>query len=86
MTMPPFEYIRTLWAEFLRVPVERIEPGSNYFQLGGYSLLAFEICARIERDTGTAVTADALLRFPAIDEFARHVEQTCQRGATDDVM
>lgn len=63
MTLSLFKYIRSLWAEFLRVPVESVEHGSNHFQLGGYSLLAFEVWARIKERSVTGGIAPSTTRW-----------------------
>jgi hypothetical protein len=42
-------YVRTLWERHLGVAVE---PGDNFFDLGGSSMLAIRVLADIGRDTG----------------------------------
>ncbi len=56
---PAQQYIVNLCKDVLRVPAIGI--GDNFFHVGGHSLLAFEVLARIEKETATRLPPSALM-------------------------
>lgn len=66
-------YVRALWERHLGVAVE---PGDNFFDLGGSSMLAIRVLADIARDTGVK------LRLPqlAVQTAAEIAGQLPERG------
>ena len=41
--------VATVWCEL--IGVERVRPSDNFFDIGGHSLLAMELVARVRRET-----------------------------------
>ena len=62
------ESLAATWAELLRV--ERVGIRDDFFTLGGHSLIAARIAARLRRTYGVGVTADQVLRHPTVEAFA----------------
>src|SRR5437667_7616351 len=62
------EQIRSIWQQVLGL--ESIEPGSNYFDLGGDSSLAVQMFARIEEVFGTKLPLATLYDAPTVEELA----------------
>ncbi|MFD2466291.1 amino acid adenylation domain-containing protein [Amycolatopsis silviterrae] len=62
-----------LWSELLGVPA----PGDadNFFQSGGYSLLAVEFSTRVRQELGSPVGAHLLLEHPTFGELVNHVNK-----------
>ena len=58
-----------LWAELLQIDVVGIN--DNYFELGGNSLLAVNLCAKIERQFGVKLPLTSLIEAPTVAELAR---------------
>ena len=46
------QYLVDLWAELLH---RKVEPGDNFFDLGGHSMLAVQMANRVHRDTGVRI-------------------------------
>ncbi|OOG50980.1 non-ribosomal peptide synthetase [Rhodanobacter sp. C01] len=46
---PRQRYLAAVWCEL--IGVERVQPGDNFFDIGGHSLLAMELVARVRRET-----------------------------------
>ncbi|HEY6351655.1 MAG TPA: thioester reductase domain-containing protein, partial [Candidatus Angelobacter sp.] len=65
-----------IWAEVLKV--ERVGRGDNFFTLGGASLLAVQVAARLRQGLGVEVGVDALFAWPVLRDFARVVESARQ--------
>lgn len=60
-----------LWCTLLHV--ERVGRFDSFFALGGHSILATQLAARIERRFEAAVPLRLLMEEPTIDAMARHV-------------
>ena len=69
----PQQYVLRICKDVLRVSV--IDIGDNFFQVGGHSLLAFEVLARIEKETG--------IRLPPSVLMMDTLEQVADRIAPD---
>jgi amino acid adenylation domain-containing protein len=72
---PRNELERTLagiWTELL--PVERVGVRDDFFDLGGHSLAATRIAARIRRDLGADVPLTVLFEEPTVELLARRLE------------
>ncbi|WP_424537159.1 amino acid adenylation domain-containing protein [Sphaerisporangium viridialbum] len=63
--------VARIWSEFLGVEVARTD--LDFFELGGDSLLAARMAARLMEETGAHVPPGAVLRHPTVGELARLV-------------
>ncbi|MFK3978918.1 acyl carrier protein [Micromonospora sp. NPDC050397] len=70
------EQIQEIWSEVLRVPCP---PDGRFFALGGHSLAAFWIVARVEQDYGVSVDPADLFDDPQAYQFADRVAGMLQR-------
>jgi hypothetical protein len=68
-----------LWTEALGLP--RVGRHDNFFALGGYSLLCFQVLERIERETGRRVSPRLLL-LDSLDQVAAQLDRM-ERPAGD---
>lgn len=68
----------TLWSEILKTPVT--EPTSGFFQLGGTSLSAIRLLARIRKDIGVSIPLTDLPGLETPRAMAAHLERTVSRG------
>ncbi|TFZ04816.1 acetoacetate--CoA ligase [Ramlibacter rhizophilus] len=59
--------LRALWSELLGVP--EIGLDDHFFELGGNSLLAARVLARVREWTGSSLTLGALVQAPTIGEL-----------------
>jgi thioester reductase-like protein len=79
---PPQGEIETIiagvWADLLKV--EAVGRRDNFFALGGRSLLAVQLAARLRQGLGMEVGVDALFAWPVLSDFARVVESARQSG------
>jgi len=64
--------LRTIWQDVLGVPCGIDD---NYFELGGTSLLAVNVFARIERELGVRLPLALLVECPTIASLAARMEQ-----------
>jgi aryl carrier-like protein len=60
-----------IWAEVLQV--ERVGRQDNFFALGGRSLLAVQVIARLRQRLGVEVGVDALFARPVLASFAEWI-------------
>lgn len=60
-----------LWSEAIGVP--RVGAHDNFFALGGYSLLCFQVLERMERNTGTRISPRHLL-LDTLRQVAAHLD------------
>jgi thioesterase domain-containing protein/malonyl CoA-acyl carrier protein transacylase/acyl carrier protein len=58
-----------LWAELLKVDLVGVD--DDYFALGGNSLLAVTLMARVEADLGVKLPLTSIIEAPTVGEFAR---------------
>lgn len=65
---PTEEILASLWAEVLALP--RVEINENFFELGGQSLLAMRLLARIQVVFHRPFTLGTLLAAPSVQAFA----------------
>ena len=63
--------LTAVWAELLD---REVGPNENFFEVGGHSLLAIRLIARIRTDLGVKLTLKALIDAPTISEFAARIE------------
>jgi non-ribosomal peptide synthetase component F/aryl carrier-like protein len=63
--------LRAIWAEVLRV--DALDVDDDFFALGGNSLLATQITARVADVLGLEVPLDALFEAPTLGEYAAQV-------------
>jgi len=54
--------VRGIWAAVLGLPVDRIGPDDTFLALGGSSLLAVEVLARLEQELGCSLGPELVLR------------------------
>ena len=58
-----------IWAEVLKL--DRVSIHDNFFDLGGYSLLAVKLIKAIEKDSVRKISLASLFRAPTVSELAR---------------
>jgi hypothetical protein len=63
-------YLAALWREYL--PVSDIGVHDNFFTLGGYSLLCFQLVRRVAQETGRHISPRALL-FGTLEQVAQQL-------------
>jgi tyrocidine synthetase-3 len=63
-----------LWSWVLMAPLETIGRESNFFAIGGQSLKAVRLAARIQHQTAKPVTAAEIFRYPCLREMARYID------------
>jgi thioesterase domain-containing protein/acyl carrier protein len=68
---PLEETIAAAWREVLDVP--RVGVHDDFFALGGNSLVALRLIARIRREAGAELPVAALLQGPTVEQLARAV-------------
>jgi len=60
--------LERIWAEILRL--DRVSVHDNFFDLGGYSLLAVKLIKAVEKVAGRTISLASLFRAPTISELA----------------
>src|SRR5262249_49308744 len=69
---PIEEELAIIWAQVLRV--EQVGVHDDFFEVGGHSLLAVQLFARIEQTFGRKLALSTLLEGPTIREMAGALE------------
>jgi acyl carrier protein len=67
------ERIRTVWADVLGIPAERIGPNLGFRSLGGTSVQAVQVLAGLERNFECALDYDLLLQCSSVREMAGYL-------------
>jgi hypothetical protein len=73
---PIEELLATIWATVLRL--ERVGIDDDFFALGGHSLSATQVLARIQTGLRVALPVRQLFETPTIAALAPHVEAACR--------
>jgi amino acid adenylation domain-containing protein len=66
--------LRFIWARIFNVEAVSIEPNSNFFWLGGDSVIAIRLVAEA-RMAGLALTVETIFRYPILSDMAREASQ-----------
>jgi amino acid adenylation domain-containing protein len=61
--------VAEIWEENLKK--ERIDIFSNFFEIGGHSIIAVTIVVKIQKVTGTRIPLAAIFENPTIEKFAK---------------
>ena len=77
---PSEEFLADAWSTLLRV--ERPSIHDNFFALGGHSLMAAQVIARVRQTLGVELPLRAMFEAPTIAQFAEliEVERRAQTG------
>jgi hypothetical protein len=67
------EKVGKVWADILGRP--RVARHENFFDIGGHSLLAAQVVARLNGSAPGALSVRALFEQPTLAAFAREVER-----------
>jgi amino acid adenylation domain-containing protein len=69
----PFEeLIANVWSEVLGR--EQVSADDDFFALGGHSIVALRVIARLKKELGLAVRTRKVYEYPKLRDLARHVE------------
>ncbi|MCP5103050.1 MAG: amino acid adenylation domain-containing protein, partial [bacterium] len=72
------ESLVLIWAEVLGINSDKIGIDSNFFQLGGHSLRAVIIIARVHRELNVKVPLAEIFKTPTIRGLARFIRESAQ--------
>lgn len=72
------DYLSKLWAQFLQI--EKVSVFDNFVSLGGHSLVAIRILARLEKDLGIRLPLAEVFEKPSVAAMASHIEQIMEEG------
>jgi len=64
--------IAAVWSEVLGR--ERVRADDDFFAMGGHSLIALRVVARLKKQFGIAMSTREVYRHPQLRDLARHVE------------
>ncbi|MGK5638362.1 non-ribosomal peptide synthetase [Streptomyces sp. URMC 126] len=70
--------IAAVWSEVLGR--ERVRADDDFFAMGGHSLIALRVVARLKKQFGVAMSTREVYRHPRLRDLARHVD-TLRAGA-----
>lgn len=74
-----YRAVRTIWRDLL--PNARGFPDESFYQLGGDSLLATQMCFAIETELGFRLPLTLLLQYPRLGELAAFLERQGERSS-----
>jgi amino acid adenylation domain-containing protein len=75
---PVEEMLQEIWAEVLKL--ERVGLRDNFFEVGGYSLLATQVVSRVRQTFGVEVPLRSLFERPTILDLAAEIERAIRVG------
>lgn len=67
--------VANLWGRLLKVDEATILPSSDFFDLGGHSLLLAKLSAALLKDMGAMVAIPAILERPTLAELAELLDE-----------
>jgi tyrocidine synthetase-3 len=70
------EKMSAIWAEVLGLAKEKIGIDDNFFHLGGHSLKAIQLTAKIYDEFNARVTLAELFRNPSVRGLAKYIEES----------
>ncbi|RXJ49670.1 amino acid adenylation domain-containing protein [Gelidibacter gilvus] len=65
--------IANIWQECLKI--DKIDANSDFFEIGGHSIVGVQVMARIEKETKNRLPLVALLNHPTIKELAAYMDR-----------
>jgi amino acid adenylation domain-containing protein len=77
--MPYADVLCAIVAELLGLPV--VTPDQNFFEIGGHSVLATKLAARIRQDLGIKIPLRSLFEADSISELALVLERAVSPGS-----
>ena len=69
---PSEKIIAKIWQDCLQL--EQIDINSDFFEIGGHSLIGVKVMAKLEKDTGKRIPLVGLLKHPTIKKFAAYMD------------
>ena len=74
--------LAAIWAEILGLPVDAVSRGDDFFALGGHSLRATQLIARIGRDLGLEPAVAQVFETPRLADLAAALDALTPAGRT----
>lgn len=78
---PLLAKLAEVWGHLLKV--DGIRPQNNFFELGGNSILAIQICNRIRDDFGVSLSIKDIFENPTIAELGKRIGRYSEKYDTD---
>ena len=75
---PIEEMVAGIWAEVLKL--DRVSIHDDFFALGGHSVLATQVVARVRKTFGVNLALRALFECPTLARFTERIESTRRSG------
>jgi thioesterase domain-containing protein/acyl carrier protein len=73
------EVLAGIWQALLRV--QRVGRNDDFFELGGYSILALDLRSRIESELGVEISLSALVEAPTVARLAQLIQGRAPRDS-----
>jgi acyl carrier protein len=74
-------YLADLWVKFLQL--EKVSVLDNFISLGGHSIVAIRILARLESDLNLRIPVSIVFENPTVEELAGYIEKRMEEGLTE---
>ena len=71
------ELLAEIWKEVLRL--KQVSAHDNFIALGGHSLAAIRVTARINEEIDMKFPLNKIFEFPTISEYATYIEETLEK-------
>ncbi len=72
-TTPSEKIIAPIWQDCLKI--DKIDVFSDFFEIGGHSIVGVQVMARIEKETENRLPLVALLKHPTIKQLAAYMDR-----------
>lgn len=69
---PSEKIIESIWKDVLGL--EKIDVNSDFFEIGGHSIIGVKVMAKLEKETGKRLPLVGLLKHPTIKKFAAYMD------------
>ncbi len=77
-------YLLTLWNKFINVSENQLD--SDFFQLGGHSLMAVDLISILEKKFGIALPLSILFEYPTINSLATRLKELTETNISESNM
>ncbi len=82
--VPPEGHIERMLAEVWSsvLGIDQVSATDNFFQVGGHSILAIRVVARLKREAMVTIPMEAVFDHPRLRDLAAYVDETLTRTAS----
>ncbi|HHL31791.1 MAG TPA: non-ribosomal peptide synthetase, partial [Oceanospirillales bacterium] len=67
--------LASIWAQLLKISVEKISADGNFFELGGHSLLSVKLVSEIRQQFNAEISIRDIFEYSQLAQLSKHISQ-----------